>query len=200
MAKASKSNNKNNSPKKSVTPKAKQSDFEPKESKIAATSEEKEAGLQKLFTDSIKDIYWAENHLVKSLPKLISASSSSELQSALEDHLSITEGHVSRLEHVFEMLGKKPQAKKCDAMEGLSKEAEGIIESTDSGTPARDLGIIMAAQKTEHYEIATYAGLSQLATTLGHTDIADLLNQTLAEEKEADDTLSAVASGITQNN
>ena len=97
---------------------------------------------------------------MKSLPKLINAASSPELQSAINDHLEVTEEHVSRLEEIFELLGKKPQAKKCDTMEGLSKEAEGIIESTDSGSMARDQGIIMAAQKTEHYEIATYSGLA----------------------------------------
>ncbi len=191
MAKAS--NSKKNPSKKAVPSKEKSSGFEPVESKIAATSEDKETGLQKLFADSIKDIYWAENHLVKSLPKLINASASTELQSALQEHLTVTEEHVTRLEQVFEILGKKPQAKKCDAMEGLSKEAEGIIESTDSGTAARDQGIIMAAQKTEHYEIATYGGLSQLAKTLGYADISDILEETLAEEKEADLILTTIA-------
>lgn len=149
--------------KKVVSSKQKSSSsFEPEESKIAATSAEQETGLQKLFTDSIKDIYWAENHLVKSLPKMVNAAASAELQAALNDHLEVTEEHVSRIEEVFELLGKKPQAKKCDAMEGLTKEGEGIIESTDSGTEARDQGIIMAAQKVEHYEIATYGDCPNL--------------------------------------
>ncbi|MEO6455651.1 MAG: ferritin-like domain-containing protein [Ginsengibacter sp.] len=199
MAKASNSK-KNTSKKKTPSKQNSSSDFEPEESKIGATSPENETGLQKLFADSIKDIYWAENHLVKSLPKLINASSGTKLQGALSDHLEVTEIHVSRLEQVFEMLGKKPQAKKCDAMEGLSKEAEGIIETTDNGTEARDQGIIMAAQKTEHYEIATYGGLAQLAKTLGYTDIACILENTLAEEKEADQLLTTIAENSGTNN
>lgn len=149
-------------------------------------------GLLKLFTDSIKDLYWAENHLVKALPKLAKAASLTSLQSAIEKHLEETKTHVDRLDQVFEALGKKPQAKKCDAMEGLTKEAEGVIEDTDSGTPARDLGIIMAGQKTEHYEISAYKGLTKLAISLGLTDIADILSQTLAEEENADETLSGI--------
>lgn len=200
MAKSA--NPKKDTSKKKVSSKQNTSShFEPKESKIAATSTEQETGLQKLFTDSIKDIYWAENHLVKSLPKMINAAASAELQGALSDHLEVTEGHVSRLENVFELLGKKAQAKKCDAMEGLSKEGEGIIESTDSGTEARDQGIIMAAQKVEHYEIATYGGLAQLAKTLGYNDISGILEETLAEEKEADQLLTSIAekSGTNSN-
>ncbi len=152
-----------------------------------------EDGLLKLFTDSIKDLYWAENHLVKALPKMIKAASSSELQNAITNHLEETKTHVQRLEQVFELLGKKPQAKKCDAMEGLTKEGEGVIEDTDSGTPARDLGIIMASQKVEHYEISAYTGLSKLAVKLGLNNAADILNETLAEEQNADATLAAVS-------
>lgn len=150
-------------------------------------------GLTKLFTDSVKDLYWAENHLVKALPKMISAASSSELQDAITNHLEQTKTHVERLQQVFDLLGKKPQAKKCDAMEGLTKEGEGVIEDTDSGTPARDLGIIMASQKVEHYEISAYTGLSKLAAKLGLSDIADILSQTLAEEQQADEILAGIA-------
>ena len=100
---------------------------------------------------------------------------------------------MSRLEQVFELLEEKPLAKKCDAMEGLTKEGEGIIESTESGTATRDVGIILASQKVEHYEIATYGGLTQLAKTLGLDDVAELLYQTLAEEKAADQLLTDVA-------
>jgi len=152
-----------------------------------------EDGLLKLFTDSVKDLYWAENHLVKSLPKLMKAASSKLLQDAISNHLEETKKHVERLEQVFEILGKKPQAKKCDAMEGLTKEAEGVIEDTDSGTPARNMGIIMAAQKTEHYEISAYKGLSKLAARLGLDDIAGILSETLSEEQNADDTLAGIA-------
>ncbi len=198
MAKSS--NQKKDTLKKTGSSKQKSSDFQPEESKIGATSSEQETGLQKLFTDSIKDIYWAENHLVKSLPKMINAASSTELQNALSDHLEVTEEHVLRLEEIFESLGKKAQAKKCDAMEGLTKEGEGVIEGTDSGTAARDQGIIMAAQKVEHYEIATYGGLAQLAKTLGYNDVSDLLELTLAEEKEADQLLTTIAENSSTSN
>ena len=169
------------------------SKFKPEDSKIAGTSPEKETGLQKLFADGIMDIYWAENHLVKALPKMINAAASPELQKAFTDHLEVTKTHVSRLEEVFSLMGKKPKAKKCDAMEGLSKEGEGTIESTDSGTAARDQGLIMAAKKVEHYEMVAYGGLSKLAATLGHKDVSEILKQTLAEENEADKLLTTIA-------
>ena len=153
----------------------------------------KESALNELFIDELKDIYWAEKHLVKTLPKMRKAASSPELQSVIEDHLEITRGHVSRLEEVFNILGYKAQAKKCDAMEGLTKEGESIIEDTEEGTSTRDVGIILAAQKVEHYEIATYGGLAQLARTLGLTEVAEILENTLSEEKEADSTLTRVA-------
>src|SRR6187399_3515251 len=149
--------------------------------------------LDKLFTDSLKDIYWAEKHLTKTLPKMKKKATTDELKSAIEEHLAQTEEHVSRLERVFEICGKKAQAKKCDAMEGLTKEADSIIEETEANTMTRDVALIMAAQKVEHYEIATYGGLTQLATTLGMMDIAELLNETLAEEKEADTLLTGIA-------
>lgn len=150
-------------------------------------------GVMKLFEDSIKDIYWAENHLVKALPKMASAAASATLQNAIKTHLEQTKTHAARLEQVFELLGKKPQAKKCDAMEGLTKEGEGVIEDTDSDTPARDLGIIMASQKVEHYEISAYTGLSKLAGKLGLAEVADLLSKTLAEEEETDNILAGIA-------
>jgi len=149
--------------------------------------------LEKFMHDSLKDIYWAEKHLTKAIPKMIKAATNESLISALEDHLEVTEEHVSRLEEVFELFGKKAQAKKCEAMEGLTKEAESIIEETEEGTSTRDVGIIMAAQKVEHYEIATYGGLTQLAKTMGLMEIANLLGQTLEEEKEADEGLTSIA-------
>lgn len=152
-----------------------------------------EPALMELFLDGIKDIYWAENHLVKTLPKMEKAASSEKLKAAITDHLEVTKTHVSRLEQVFELLGEKAQAKKCDAMEGISKEGESIVESTEAGTATRDVGIILASQKVEHYEIASYGGLNQLAITLGLSDVADLLAQTLAEEKEADLLLTDIA-------
>ena len=149
--------------------------------------------LEKLFTDSLKDIYWAEKHLTKTLPKMKKKATTDELKSAIEEHLAQTEEHVSRLEQVFEICGKKAQAKKCDAMEGLTKEADSIIEETESNTMTRDAGIIMAAQKVEHYEIATYGSLVQLAKTLGMNDAAEILHQTLEEEKQADEKLTEIA-------
>lgn len=157
------------------------------------TTVQESPALNELFKDSISDLYWAENHLVKALPKMISAASSQTLKEAISSHLEETLTHVSRLEQVFELLGEKAIAKKCDAMEGLTKEAEGIVEETEAGTATRDVGIILASQKVEHYEIASYGGLYQLATTLGLDDIAELLSQTLDEEKSADSKLSEIA-------
>jgi ferritin-like metal-binding protein YciE len=149
--------------------------------------------LEKLFIESLKDIYWAEKALTKALPKLAKASTTTELGQAFEEHLAQTEEHVRRLEQVFELMGQKAQAKKCDAMEGLQKEAEAVIEETEPGSLTRDVGLIIAAQKVEHYEIAAYGGLASLATTFGMAEVADLLQQTLDEEKETDENLTYIA-------
>src|SRR3954468_11990507 len=135
--------------------------------------------LEKLFHDSLKDIYWAEKHLTKALPKMMKAATTDELKTAIETHIEQTVGQIGRLEQVFEIVGKKAQAKKCEAMEGLIKEGESIIEETEDGSMTRDVGIIMAAQKVEHYEIATYGSLVQLAKVMGYDDAANLLQQTL---------------------
>ena len=149
--------------------------------------------LKEFFVDELKDIYWAEKHLVKTLPKMKKAATSSELQAAFADHLEVTKTHVTRLEDAFEALGEKAQAKKCEAMEGITKEGESIIEDTEEGTSTRDVGLILAAQKVEHYEISTYGGLHQLAITLGLEDVADILEQPLEEEKETDEKLTEIA-------
>jgi ferritin-like metal-binding protein YciE len=149
--------------------------------------------LADFFHDELKDIYWAEKHLVKALPKMQKAATSEELGAAFADHLEVTKEHVARLEKVFELLGHKPQAKKCEAMDGLTKEADSIVEDTEEGTATRDVGLIMAAQKVEHYEIATYGGLHQLAQTLGYDEAAEILGTTLAEEKETDEKLTSIA-------
>src|SRR6187431_51079 len=149
--------------------------------------------LEKLFTDSLKDIYWAEKHLTKTLPKMKKKATTDELKSAIEEHLAQTEEHVTRLEQVFELCGKKAQGKKCDAMEGLIKEGDSIVEETEKGTMTRDAGIIMAAQKVEHYEIATYGTLVQFAKTLGMNEAAEILHQTLDDEKQADEKLTEIA-------
>ena len=124
---------------------------------------------------------------------MIQSATSEKLSGAIKDHLLQTEEHVSRLEDIFEMLGEKAIAKKCDAMEGLAKEGEGIIESTDDGTATRDVGIILASQKVENYEIASYGGLTTLAKTLGLDDVAEKLALTLGEEKQADELLTQIA-------
>ena len=158
-----------------------------------AKTQETNSQLQKFFEDSLKDIYWAEKNLTKALPKMQKAATTEELKNAIEEHLAQTENQVARLEKVFELIGKKAQAKKCDAMEGLIKEGESIVEETEEGSMTRDVGIIMAAQKIEHYEIATYGGLAQIAATMGFDEASDLLHETLDEEKETDQLLSEIA-------
>ena len=149
--------------------------------------------LEKFFTDSLKDIYWAEKALTKALPKMQKAATTDELKNAIGEHLEQTKEQVTRLEQVFEIMGQKAVAKKCDAMEGLIKEGESIVEETEDGSMTRDVAIIMAAQKVEHYEIATYGGLVQLATVLGQDEAASILEQTLQEEKDTDSGLTAIA-------
>ena len=151
--------------------------------------------LLKLFVDQIKDIYWAEKHLLKALPKMQKAATTAELQDAIGTHTEQTQGHVDRLEDIFALLDQKPQAKKCDGMEGLVEEGESIIEETDKGTATRDVGIILSAQKVEHYEISSYGGLATLAKTIGRDDIAEILEETLSEEKETDELLTKIAEG-----
>lgn len=161
--------------------------------KTAKRSKSFEPALEKFFIDEIKDIYWAEKALVKALPKMQKAATTPELAQAISKHLEETKNHVTRLESVFELLGQAAKAKKCDAMAGLLEEGTSIIDETDDGTATRDVGIILAAQKVEHYEIATYGALAQLAGTLGLAKVAKLLGQTLEEEKKADMTLTQVA-------
>jgi ferritin-like metal-binding protein YciE len=165
--------------------------------KSNGASGSQESALDKFFHDQLKDLYWAEKHLTKALPKMQKAATSEELQEAIETHLEQTEEHVSRLEQVFELIGKKPQAKKCDGMEGLVKEGETAVKETEDGTATRDAGIIMSAQKVEHYEISAYGTLVQLAKTIGNEKAAKILQTTLDEEKETDENLTHLAeSGI----
>ncbi len=164
-----------------------------KKQSASYTQEQNNSMLQELFIEELRDIYWAEKHLVKALPKMEKAASSEELANAFADHLAATEEHVSRLEQVFEMLGEKPRGKKCEAMEGLVKEAESVLEDTEEGTSTRDVALIIAAQKVEHYEIAAYGGLATLAKTMGKPEMKDILGQTLEEEKETDELLTQLA-------
>lgn len=161
--------------------------------KAASSPAEQRSLLTGLFVDGIKDIYWAEKHLSKALPKFMKAATSDELKQVFEQHKVVTDEQITRIEKVFEMLGKKPQAIKCEAMDGITKEADNIINETQKGTMTRDAGLILAAQKVEHYEIASYGGLAQLASTLGLEEAKNLLGQTLQEEKDTDALLSQVA-------
>jgi ferritin-like metal-binding protein YciE len=149
--------------------------------------------LRAFFVEELKDIYWAEQHIAKALPKMAKAATSPELQQAFTTHLEQTEGQIERLESVFASLDEKAVAKKCDAMAGILAEGEEIISDTKEGTATRDVGLILAAQKVEHYEISTYGGLAQLARTLGEDEAAELLEETLEEEKETDELLSDIA-------
>lgn len=148
--------------------------------------------LQTLLEDQLKDIYWAEKALTKAIPKMIKNATSEELVEALENHLEETENQVTRVEEVFEILEKRPQAKKCEAMDGLIAEAEQLMKENEEGV-IRDAAIISAAQKVEHYEIATYGTLRTYAQTLGLDDVAEILEEILEEEKNADETLTEVA-------
>lgn len=149
-------------------------------------------GLRTLFVNELKDIYWAENALVKAIPVMLKNATSKELVAALSGHLEETKAQVKRLEEVFSLVKEKVEAKKCEAMAGLVKEAEEIMESTEKGM-VRDAGIILAAQKVEHYEIATYGTLFSFAKTLGEDKAADLLEKTLGEERGADVKLTEIA-------
>jgi ferritin-like metal-binding protein YciE len=148
--------------------------------------------LDNIFLEEVKDIYSAEKQLTKALPKAAKKASSPELKSALEEHLTQTEGHVNRLEEVFRMLGHTPRAKACPAMKGILEEASEIM-SEKAEPSVRDAALIGAAQKVEHYEIASYGTIVQWAKQMGRQDIKDLLGQTLDEEEKADQKLSELA-------
>jgi ferritin-like metal-binding protein YciE len=155
--------------------------------------------LGQFFSEQIKDMYWAEQHLVKTLPEMQKAANSDKLKQAFGDHLAQTEQHVTRLEQVFEMMDMEPDSDKCKAMAGITAEGEEIIDETEEGTATRDAALIFAAQKVEHYEITSYGGLISLARCLNRSDIAAVLGQTLEEEKSADNLLTQIAgSGINQ--
>ena len=151
--------------------------------------------LHDLFIEQLKDLYSAETQLTKALPKMAKAASSEELRSAFEEHLEVTRQHLSRLEQVFQELGENPKGQKCKGMEGLIKEGEEAIEE-DMEDAVRDAALIAAAQRVEHYEIAGYGTVRTYAKLLGHDQAADLLQQTLNEEGDADKALTGLAEGI----
>jgi ferritin-like metal-binding protein YciE len=177
-------------PKTNATSKAKSA---PKTTKGVVKAKRTAAeGLRDLLVEGLKDIYWAEKALTKALPKMAKNATSADLTAGIEKHLAETQNQISRLEQVFASIGEKAVAKKCDAMDGLLKEGEGIMEETELGA-VRDAGIIAAAQKVEHYEIATYGTLRVFAEILGETEAVELLSQTLEEEKNCDMLLTEVA-------
>ena len=151
-----------------------------------------EKNLSDLFVDTLKDIYYAEKQIYKSLPKMAKAAASDQLREAFEKHHDETEGQIERLEKIFELLGKPARGKKCDAIEGILDEGEEIIDEF-KGMPALDAGLISAAQAVEHYEMARYGTLKRWATELGMKDAAKLLDETLTEESQTDEDLSKLA-------
>jgi len=151
--------------------------------------------LQKLYTDELRDLYNAENQLLKALPKMAKAASSEDLKDAFEKHLEQTKGHVKRLEQVFEALGEKPKGKTCRAMKGLIEEGSEILKE-EGEESILDAGIIVAAQKVEHYEIASYGSVRTFAHLLGQNKAAELLQTTLDEESETNELLNRMAESI----
>ena len=152
-------------------------------------------GLKELYVDELKDLYNAENQLVKALPKMAKAASSEELRVGFEEHLEQTKSHVQRLEQIFEMLDESPKGKKCKGMEGLIEEGSEIMEEDFEGA-LLDAALIGAAQRVEHYEIAAYGTVRAFAEELGESEHASLLAETLEEEKEADEKLTELAKQI----
>lgn len=148
--------------------------------------------LEKLFEDTLRDIYYAEKAILKNLPKMAKKANSSELASAFEEHIEQTEGQVVRLEQIFEMLDKAPRGKRCPAIDGLAEEAGEIMQEAKDDT-VRDAGILAAAQAVEHYEISRYGTLAAWADKLGMAEAAELLRETLQEEKDTDAKLSELA-------
>ncbi|MDS9468869.1 ferritin-like domain-containing protein [Paracoccus sp. MBLB3053] len=154
--------------------------------------------LDDLFHDTLKDIYYAERQILKALPKMARGAQSDALREAFQKHKEQTEGHVERLQQVFELIGKAPRGKTCPAIDGIIEEGEEIM-SEYKDTPALDAGLIAAAQAVEHYEIARYGALRQWAKTLGMDEAAKLLDQTLQEESQTDETLTSIAESEANN-
>ena len=151
--------------------------------------------LDELFHDTLKDIYYAEKKILSALPKMAKAAQNDELTAAFEKHQAETEGQISRLEQVFELIDQKPQGKKCAAIEGILEEGQEIIKEY-KGSPALDAGLVSAAQAVEHYEIARYGTLRTWAEELGLEDAAKLLQETLDEEEATDQALTQIAESV----
>ena len=152
-------------------------------------------GLKDVYIDELRDLYDAEHRLIKALPKLAKAADSDELRSGIEEHLEQTKGHAQRLEQIFESMGEQAKAKKCKGIEGIISEASETLDEDFEG-PVMDAAIIASAQRAEHYEIAAYGSVRSFAEQLGETKAASLLQQTLNEEKEADEKLTKMSEMI----
>ncbi len=151
--------------------------------------------MDELFVDELKDLYSAEKQITRALPKLVKAATSDDLRQAFQSHLEETNGHVSRLEKAFEILGKSPKGKTCVGMKGVLEEGAEVLEDTDKGE-VRDAGLISAAQRVEHYEMAGYGSAREFAKLLGQDEIAELLEETLEEEKAADKKLTSISKQV----
>ncbi|RYE22218.1 MAG: ferritin-like domain-containing protein [Sphingobacteriaceae bacterium] len=158
-----------------------------------AAEQPEDSALNELFLDEIKDVYWAELHLAKTLPKMAEGTTSEDLKKAFENQLKQSTTHIERLEQAFKTLDEKAEAEKCEAMNGLLKEAEELQEDTDEGTLVRDVALISAGQKIIHYKIASYGTIKTVALTLGEKEVADLLTKTLKESKATDELLTKIA-------
>ena len=151
-------------------------------------------GLADLFEHAVRDMYYAEKKIYKSLPKMIKAAEDAALKEALTAHREETMGHVETLETIFDHLGKRPRAEKCDAIDGILDEATGLLEDF-SGSSVSDAAIVFSCQAVEHYEITRYGSMRAFAEALGHSDAAELIDAVLAEEKAADEKLSSLSMG-----
>jgi ferritin-like metal-binding protein YciE len=149
--------------------------------------------MEKLFLDQLKDIYYVEKTQVKALGKMAKKATTEELRDILIEHQEVSQEQLSRLDQIFEILGKRAQAKRCPVMDGLQEEADEMMSETEDDTLTRDVALIITAQKVEHYEIASYGCLATLARTYGMQEVADLLQETLDEEKDADQQLTYIA-------
>jgi ferritin-like metal-binding protein YciE len=151
--------------------------------------------IDELLLDELKDLYSAEKQLTTALPKMARAAASQDLKTAFESHLEETQGHVERLDKIFETLGKSPRGKTCHGMQGLVEEGSEMISELDKGA-VRDAGLISAAQRVEHYEMAGYGSVREFASLLGQNEIASLLGETLEEEKAADEKLTGISKKV----
>lgn len=201
-----KSDNKEKSTKSKDSKTSKSKDNKTTKSKDSKTSSKKTAptkkgklnvadenALKDFLVDELKDIYFAEHEILKGLTKMKDGATSDKLKKAIDLHYNQTEAHIVRLEEAFGLLDEKPEKKKCEAIIGLLKEGDDILEDTEEGSMTRDAAIIIASQKVEHYEIATYGSLAELARTIDRDDVAEVLESTLSEEKETDVSLTILA-------